>query len=251
VSGYGIVPTSDKGVALSANLITTKQHMVLGALEPYKEATLIKVDPNGGVAGCINVSNQPQAAVEDQSAYLVMQKMDAGTGAMTLKINKIVKEKVTTIKDTARDICKYQKMVVTPICSYLTSNASATSSTGQPTAPPVAKSWALINYENTKEVAVEGEKNISIHEELLPVLKKVFGSQVKVKASEKSMWLTYIFPRLTTRADVEAVQKEYESLGYKITDSSGGDLWVSKVGRTLHMTFSIQNSMLGKLEVMF
>ena len=48
------------------------------------------------------------------------------------------------------------------------------------------------------------------------------------------------FPRPATRADVEIVQKYLEGLGYKTTDSEGGDLWVSKIGLTLHLEFSIQ-----------
>ncbi|MFA5129290.1 MAG: hypothetical protein WC477_00030 [Patescibacteria group bacterium] len=251
ISGYGIAPTSDKGVVVSASLLTTKQHMVMMTMEPYKEATLLKVDANGNAKGCVNVSNDPTVTVEDQSQYLVMQNMDVSTGNMALSINKKVKEKITTIKDTARNICTYQQAVVTPICSYLTSNASGGSSSGQPGTPPTAKTWAQINYNNAKEVAVDGEKNISIHNELLPILNQVYLNQVKVKDSMKSMWLTYIFPRPATRADVEAVQKKYEALGYKIDESDGGTLYVSKVGLTLHMTFSIQNSMMGKLEVLF
>ena len=45
--------------------------------------------------------------------------------------------------------------------------------------------------------------------------------------------------------------KKYEELGYKIDESSGSDLWVSKIGQTLHLTFFIQNFMVGKLEVLF
>jgi hypothetical protein len=69
--------------------------------------------------------------------------------------------------------------------------------------------------------------------------------------SMNSMWLTYIFPRLVTRADVEAVQKKYEAMGYKIDESENGRLYVSKIGLSLHMTFSVTDSMRGKLKVLF
>ena len=243
ISGYGIVPTADKGVAVAASLLTTKQHLVLGSLEPYKEATLIKVDTNGNINGCSNVSNYPQATVEDQSQYLVMQNMAVGTVSdLKLTVNKKVREKVAAIKNTARNICSYKRVTVTPNCSYLATNAAATNA---------AKTWALINYENTQEVSIDGEKNQAIHGELLPLLNQVYNNQVKLKDNMKSMWLTYIFPRLVTRADVEAIQKKYEELGYKIDESSGSDLWVSKIGQTLHLTFFIQNFMVGKLEVLF
>ncbi|MFA7662793.1 MAG: hypothetical protein WCX88_02645, partial [Patescibacteria group bacterium] len=138
-----------------------------------------------------------------------------------------------------------------PACSYLTSNGFTNPTADPTTTTPMAKTWAVINYENTKEVTAEGEKNIAIHNELLPILKQVFGEQVKLKDSMKSMWLDYIFSRTTTRADVEAVQKKYEALGYKIDDSTGGNLWVSKVGQTLHLTFSINSSTIGDVEVLF
>lgn len=243
--GYGLQPTADRGVALAASMITTKEHSVLGSMEPYKEATLIKVDVNGEVNGCATISSHPEATVEDQSSFLVMQNMVV-TGAQegATNINKKVPEKITMAKNTARDICLYQKKSVAPTCSYLTSNTSGAEL-------PKAKTWAVINYENTTAVAAVGDKNKSIHEELLPILNQVFNNQVKLKDSEKSMWLTYIFARQATRTDVEAVQKQLEGMGYKVDESEGGRLFVSRVGRTLHMTFNIQNSMMGKLEVLF
>ncbi|MDP1759970.1 MAG: hypothetical protein Q8L01_00665 [Candidatus Woesebacteria bacterium] len=252
VSGYGVQPTADKGVVVAGSMLTNKQHMVMMSMEPYKEAVLIKVDANGAVAGCVGVSDLLRAAVEDQSQYLVMQNMKVGTTAdLKLNINKKVKEKVSAIKNTARDICQYQKNSVTPLCSYLTSEAAAVPPAGQPAPPPVAKTWALINFENAKAGKIESEKNQTIHDELLPILNQVFNNQVKMTDSMNSMWLAYVFPRPATRADVETVQKKYEALGYKIDESEGGRLFVSKIGLTLHMTFAIQNSMAGKLEVLF
>jgi hypothetical protein len=246
LSGFRISPTVDKGVIVSGSFLTTKMHKVMLSMEPYKEAALIKIDANGVVGGYAGIEDHSEATVEDQSQYLVMQNMDVGSVQDTaLRVNQKVKEKVWTIKDTPRDISAYRKSNVSQMCSYLTSMNAVPS--GQPT----AKTWAQINYDNTKEAVVEGEKNQNIHQELLPILNQVYHNQVKVKDTMKSMWLTYIFSRLTTRADVEAVQKAYEDLGYTVDESTGGNLWVSKVGQTLHMTFSTQDSMVGKLEVLF
>lgn len=252
LSGYHIAPTADKGVIVSGSMLTTKMHRVMLSMEPYKEAILIKVDINGGVSGCAGVTDYRQATVEDQSRYLVTQNMNAGKITdMVLKINKKVKEKVFTIKNTARNICQYKKSVIKPLCSYLSSAPAAFSSSSQSVIPPVAKTWALINFENAKEAKIESTKNQQIHDELLPILNQLFNNQVKMTDSMNGMWLTYYFPRLVTRADVEAVQKYYEGLGYKIDESEGGRLSVSKIGLSLRMTFSIQNSMAGKLEVLF
>lgn len=250
LSGYAVAPTADKGVVVAASLLTTKQHLVLGSLEPYKEAALIKVDANGSINSSVNVSDQPAVTVQDQSQYLVSNSMEVGQAAsMKLNVNQKVKEKVSAIKNIARNICQYKKVTVAPVCSYLASNAADSSASGQNS--PAAKTWAQISYDNAKAGKIESEKNQQIHDELLPILNQIFNSQVKMTDSMSGMWLTYYFPRLVTRADVEAVQKEYAALGYKIDESNGGNLWVSKIGRTLHLTFSIQSSMTGKLEVLF
>ena len=78
----------------------------------------------------------------------------------------------------------------------------------------------MINYQNTKEVAVEGDKNTQVNTELLPILKAIFLNQVKIKDSMKGMWLTYILPRTATRADVETVQKNMKNSDIKSTNLS-------------------------------
>lgn len=253
ISGYDLKPTADKGVVVAGSMLTTKQHMVFQTLEPYKEAALIKVDANGEVNGCVSVITHSEMNLEDQSGYLVMQDMKVGGPEdLKLKINKKVNEKLANAGNTARDICKYQKKSVTPKCSLLASADGSTPTVPGPTATiPTAKTWASINYDNTKEVTAVGEKNKPIHEELLPMLNQVYGNQVKLKDSMTSMWLTYIFSRPVTRADVETIQKYLEGRGYKTTDSEGGDLWVTKIGLTLHLEFDIQDSMMGKMEVRF
>jgi hypothetical protein len=244
LSGYGIRPTADKGVVVTGNVVTTKQHMVMGSLVPYQEAMLMKVDVNGEVRGCASVTDHSEATVEDQSAFLVMQDMDVGASATSaLRIDKKVTDKVATTKNAARAICQYAKASVTPSCSTIMSSGGG--------GAPVAKTWAQINYDNAKEATIGSDRNRQIHEELLPVLKQVFADQVKMTDSMDSMWLTYYFPRLVTRADVETVQAKLVALGYKIDESEGGRLYVSRVGLNMHMTFSVTDPMKGKLEVLF
>lgn len=252
LSGYSLQPTADKGVAVAGSMITNKMHMVMGTLVPYTEAALIKVDANGAANGCVSISNRTGAAIEDQSRYLVTQNMEvAGAENSSLRINKKVKEKVAIAKNAVKIICQYLKNKVTPICSHLTPESSANTPAGQTVTTPVAKTWAEINFENAKEAKIESTKNQGIHDELLPILNKIFNGQVKLTDSMNSMWLTYYFPRPVTRADVETVQKYYEGLGYKIEESEGGRLSVSRIGLTLRFTFSISDSMKGKIEVLF
>ncbi len=252
-SGYALAPTTDKGVVVSGSMLTIKKHLVLLSMEPYKEAALVKVDANGGVGGCAAVSDHPEATLEDQSSYLVMQNMIANVASaenLTLNINKKVKEKVTTTKNTVRDICKYQKNNVTPSCLYLTPGVPVSTPSGE-TTTPVAKTWAEINYDNAAEDTLDGAKATEIHEELLPILNQIFNNKVKMTDSLAGMWLDYIFPRLVTRDDVLTVENYYKGLGYKIDESTGGDLYVSKVGLSLHLDFSINSQLTGKLEVTY
>ncbi|MDP1709403.1 MAG: hypothetical protein Q8L21_00765 [Candidatus Komeilibacteria bacterium] len=249
ITGSDIQATKDGGVAASGRIITTAKHMIMGSLEPWEETVLIKADVNGNVSGAKTVATLAQAALEDQSSYLIMQPMIVKVSSFNLPINKKVTAKVSNIKDLVRTNTAYKSSKVTPSCSYLTDASS--SPAGQSSASPTAKTWSQISFESAKEVAAIGEKNQPVNEELLPILKAVYGDKVKLKDSLPGMWLTYIFTRPTTRADVEVIQKKYEEKGYKITSSEGGDLWVSKIGLTLHLEFSIQNSMAGKLEVLF
>lgn len=250
--GYDIQPTVDGGVVVTGMISTTKEHMVMGSVESYKETILIKADVNGEAGGCAAVTDHPEATIEDQSQYLIMQNMSvAGTKDIALNVNKKVNEKISAVQNIARNICEYQKNNPVPVSSYLNSNIFIPSQTGVPITPPTAKTWAQISFENATEAKIESEKNRKIHEELLPILNKIYNNQVKITDSANSGWMTYIFPRLTTRADVEAVQKYYERLGYKIDESEKGTLNVSKIGLSLRMTFYIDNLMKGKLDVMF
>ena len=250
LSGYSLQPTADKGIVVAGSMLTSKMRKVMGIMTPYKEAALIKINANGIASGCVSVSNRTGAIAEDQSTYLVAQNMTvAGAKNLVLKINKKVKEKTISAKNTVKNICQYLKNKITPTCSHL--NSIVSPSIGQAVATPTAKTWAEINFENAKEAKIESAKNQSIHDELLPSLNQIFNNRVKIIDSMNSMWLTYYLPRPVTRADVEAVQKYYEGRGYKIDESAGGHLYISRVGLALRFTFFINDSMKGKIEVLF
>lgn len=259
--GADIQPTSDKGVAVLGTVETRKQYYYLGSWYPYEETTLIKVDMNGNVVlpravsfeadGYVDVSSEEGVATEDQSSYLISENMSVGAENYKLNVNKKVNEKVSTIKNTVRSIASYKKASVVPVCSYLTSNGGTSSEPGQPGTTPTAKTWAQINYDNAKGDTLDGAKATEIHEELLPILNQIFSNQVKMTDSLAGMWLDYIFPRLVTRDDVLTVENYYKGLGYKIDESTGGDLYVSKVGLSLHLDFSINSQLTGKLEVTY
>jgi hypothetical protein len=246
LSGYDIKSTIDGGVVVAGIAETIKTHMVMGSPESYLEAVLLKVDVNGGAGKCAVVSSYPKAMIEDQSSYLIMQSMDIeGVKDFVPHITKKVSARVKATDSIVRNMCEFQKSTVTPTDSYLSYSKPNT------TTAPVAKTIPQTNYENVKEVNVGSEKNKRIHDELLPALKQVYGDQVKLSDSAGGMWLTYAFPRIPTRADVEAVQKYYEKAGYKIEISEGGTLNVSKVGMSLRLTFYINSTIKGKLDVMF
>jgi len=247
-AGYDIRATRDGGIAMVGRIITNEEHMIMGSLEPWEETFLIKADANGAVSGAKVVADFTQATVEDQSSYLISQNMSVGTEDMQLPINKNVKPVLSNIKNTQRTIVAYAKTKVTPVCSTLNAGSSTLPSSGEGAEPQV-KTYPQINFDNAKEAKIETEKSRQVHSELLPVLQKIFG-KVKMTDNQNGLWLTYYFPRQATVADREAVQKEYLKLGYKVDEAEGGRLTVSKVGVSLRMTFSVNNSMVGKLEVM-
>jgi hypothetical protein len=238
--------TPDGGVAVAGRIVTNARHMVMGSLEPYEEALLIKTDANGNVAGTAYGAAEPLIEGADQSRYVVMRDMSVRAEDAKAAMSASVKPKVTAIKNTARSIAAARTARVTPACSLL---AAASSTAGGSGAAPTAKTWAEINYESAREGEIETEKSREIHNELLPTLNELFGRQVKMTDNTSGLWLSYFFPRIPTRADVEAVQRMYEGLGYKIDESDGGTLAVSKIGRSLRLTFSTASAMVGKLEV--
>ncbi|MDD4412640.1 MAG: hypothetical protein PHR00_03265 [Patescibacteria group bacterium] len=248
LTGYDLKPTSDKGVIVSGKIETTKMYFYINNWYPYNEAILIKVDANGGIASCASISDQSKAIVQDQSSYLVMQDMKVGSEDLKLKINKTVKPKITNIKNTVRDICQYKNNNIKSVCSYINSPSIAAPLINQTGVIPAVKTWAQINFDNAQEGKIETDKSQQINDELLPILKQVFG-QVKMVDNMSGLWLTYKFPRLVTRADVEVIEKKYMELGYKIEESVGGILNVSKIGRSLRFNFSVTNPMEGKLEL--
>ncbi|HAI98795.1 TPA: hypothetical protein DCL30_04665 [Candidatus Peribacteria bacterium] len=251
-AGYDIRPARDGGVVVSGRVVTTEQHMIMGSLEPYEEALLVKADINGNVSGAGVVTDGAQAIAGDVSSYLIMQNMTVRTEDLKLPINKSVGSDVSDIEDKQRTIVAYAHASVKPVCSSLKAGGSgAPSAAAGQDAQPQAKGWPQISFESAAEAKIETEKSRTIHAELLPILKKVYADQVKMIDNTSGLWLTYSFPRQATVADREAVQKAYEKLGYKVDESEGGHLTVSKVGLSLRMTFSINNAMKGKLEVMW
>jgi len=251
-TGRDIQATSDGGVALTGRIVTNEKHMIMGSPEPYEETFLIKADTNGNVSGANVVTPITQAEVMDQSSYLIMQDMHVLSEDMTLPVNKNVKATVSNIKYLQRTIAPHAKTTVTPVCSTLNTGTPGTpSSPGQGGTAPQAFSYPQIKYDTVKEAKIETEKSRQINDELFPILQKVFNNQVKMTDNMSGLWLTYIFPHQATVADREAVQAEYVKLGYKVDEAVGGLLTVSKIGLSLRMTFSINNAMVGQLEVLF
>ncbi len=235
-------------MAAAGRIVTTEEHMVMGSLEPYEEAFLVKADVNGNVNGAKIVTDGAKAAAEDQSSLILMQAMNASTEDIKLPINKAVNAKVSNIENLTRIIVPPASKKVTQVCAAA-SRDSLSPASGE-NAAPTAGTWAQINYESAKEAKIETEKSRQVHAELLPILQKIYNNQVKMTDNTSGLWLTYYVPRQTTRADVEAVEKAYVALGYKVDESEGGHLNVSRVGISLRMTFSVNNAMVGKIEVM-
>jgi len=230
--------------------VTDEQHMIMGSLEPYEDTVLIKADANGNVLGATSLTASRQGTVADESSFLIMRNMSVGTEEVNVPIIKQVKPSVTNIDDKQRSITAHAKTNVTKNCSLLNTGRAAGRRSSRQGAVPQATTYPQIKYDSATEAKIETEKSRQVHAELLPILLKIFNNQVKMTDNTSGLWLTYFFPRQVTVADREAVQKAYVDLGYKVDEAEEGLLHVSKVGISLRMTFSVNNSMVGKLEVM-
>ena len=88
------------------------------------------------------------------------------------------------------------------------------------------------------------------HEEILPVFKKVFGDEVKLKEDFGGMILTYVVNRVITSDDVTAIRTELEAGGeYEARDVSAKQLTMMKVGRTLTISFRLDDEQEATIDV--
>ncbi len=134
-----------------------------------------------------------------------------------------------------------------------------TTPTGSVAASPTATPNPIEVYFNkATDPAIQGAKAKTVDAELRPILATVFNKVVDDKTvvgvklqEEFGPMLTYAFNRVVTAADMSAVQKALEGLGFKMIDSSAKIITMSQIGKTWVMTFGIDNQQKATLDVTF
>lgn len=245
--GNSIKIANDQGIIIAGVHSTDVVCAIEFGIKIYcNDALFIKLDVNGNLADNPGlVSEHTSVSQRDLSQYIVLKNQKPVIQDYELRIVPNQKSLIATKRPKATtSLSAFKENTVTLNKQYL-------SSMPNPQNPPQTKTQAEINYENAKEGTIQNEKSRQIHEELVAILNKLFNNQVKLTDNFGGTMLEYTFPRLVTRDDVVAVQNYYQKLGYKIDESHGGVLYVSKIGRMLHLLFSVRDKMAGKLEVTY
>lgn len=116
-----------------------------------------------------------------------------------------------------------------------------------------------IAFEKARDVEITAEKAKALDAVLRPVLKSVFDtvdekgqpiSGVKMK-EEFGPMLTYVFNRMVTEAERDAVITGLEEVGVKVVDRTEKVITVQKNGAMWVITFYLNNEQKAGLEITF
>jgi hypothetical protein len=214
----------------------------------FQDSLLIKLDVNGNATNDQRmISDFTDISIKDVGSFLVLKDFTPSVASLSLKIDKRVQPKTPSLKTKTLDICA----VAINRAEFISTNSLPKLIISQ--IPPKTKSWAEINYEsaeNTEEIKPVFKVATQIHQELLPILNKVFNDEIKLK-KDVSGGLEYVFGRLVTINDMAPVQHYLEGLGYKTYLAEGDQLVMMKIGRTLTLTFSLKEKTIGTLFVTY
>ncbi|MDD5438478.1 MAG: hypothetical protein PHC70_05040 [Patescibacteria group bacterium] len=255
VTNFVLKPTSDNGAILAGeyepNVIKS---VVFGNKTYYMDGLLIKLDASGNTkngAGWI-VDYNGKIVTETMTPYVTSNNLSAQVGSYKAKF-----------VDRKPEFSLYKKSKVTTYAAFNSSKstlcpqAPAVSANGSPlqnstSTSDAQRTWPQINYERAVPGELVNEKSRILDGELMPILNRLFGNHVKMTDNMDGALLHYVFDRQVVQDDRQAVKKYLEGLGYKTQDEEGVyQLTMSKTGYFLIMTFSINNTNKGFMEVTY
>lgn len=152
-------------------------------------------------------------------------------------------------KTTVAAIFKSSKNTACPVSPKI--SASDTPLQNSTSTSSAERTWPQINYEKAIPVEPANGKSQTINNEILPILNQLYNNQVKLTDNMSGSMLDYIFNRIVTKDDKAAVKKYLEGLGYKTQDETEYQLTMYKVGYFLNLTFSLNNTNKGFLEITY
>ncbi len=234
--GFDIKSTPDQGIVIAGlHRNSTVREVNYGQTLYYDDALLVKLDANGNAG--VNyglISDYSAISAEDISAYITVADF-------TLEIEN---DNELTINQQNPNILSVNTKMKN-LCALKNYEAAICPSESQ------VKTWAQINFKNTKKInKVAKGKSQEVHDEILPILERVF-KDVKLIDNIGGFSMEYVVGRLVTQADIEAVQKELEALGYTTYEKDIDQLIMKKIGIMLVVRFSTNDRLRGIITVSF
>lgn len=236
--GFDVKATPDQGVVIAGlQRNSTVREVNHGQTFYNDDALLVKLDVNGNTGPAERdglISDYSAITSEDISAYIKVADFTTEiSNDNELTINQ-QNPKISSTNVKIKDLCAL-KNYETAFCPL----------------KPQATTWAQTNFKNTKKIdAIAKGKSQKIHEEILPILERVFGD-VKITDNIGGFSLEYVVGRLVTQEDIKAVQKELEDLGYTTYEKDTDQLIMKKIGAMLVVGFSMNDRLRGIITVSF
>ena len=253
-TNYVLKATADSGAIIAGEYETkVVQSVILSSITYYKDGFLIKLDASGNVKNDNNwlTNYNDKIITEMMTPYATSNELNGQINSYKVNLTNrnpefslYKKEKITTYapfsssKDISSPVSPLVSAHETPLVN---SNLSSTAE----------RTWPQINYEKAVSVETINDKSKTIHNEFLPILNQLYDSQVKLTDNMGGSMLYYMFSRIVTEDDKAAVKEHLEGLGYKTQDETAYQLMMYKVGYFLTITFSLNNTNKGFLEVTY
>lgn len=250
VYGCGVHATADDGLIIGGSYNTSVLSYSNSMGQGYFQDTLlVKLDANGQAAGDSGmIANYTDFSSKDIGSFLALKDFPPVVKSFSLKIDKKVQPKTPVV------VTKVIELAPALVNNVETANpAVVTPRSGNNQPPPVANTWAEINYNQapaTVEIKPIYKSAIEVNQEVLPALQEIFANEVKLNG-DVFFGLEYTFNRLVTVNDKTALQKYLEGRGYKTYLAEGDQLIMMKIGRTLTVTFSFSDKTKGTIYITY
>jgi hypothetical protein len=251
ITNYVLKPTADQGAIIAGEYETKViQSVIAESKTYYKDGFLIKFDASGNVKNDTSwITNyNGKVAMELLTSYatsndLIVQAEPYELGLTDRKPEFSLYKKSKTATYASFKSLNYTLCPVAPEISETPQNS--------PNNLTEQKTWPEINYEKAVSVEPINDKSKTINDEMLPILNQLYNNQVKLTDNMGGAMLDYIFSRVVTSDDKTAVKNYLAGLGYKMEDETVYQLTMYKVGYFLTLTFSIDNTNKGFLEITY
>ncbi|MDP2944601.1 MAG: hypothetical protein Q8N57_03495 [bacterium] len=253
ITNYVLKATTDNGTIVAGEYETNVVKSVMfGSKIYYKDGFLMKLDASGNVKGDTWLANYDKNVItEIMTPYAATNDLTVAVTPYPIVLTNRQPEfsLYKKTKTTVLAAFKSSKNTACPILLKISANSNPLQNSTSTS--NVERTWPQINYEKAVPVEPASGKSQVIHNELLPILNQLYNNQVKLTDNMSGMMLDYIFNRIVTADDKAEIKKYLEGLDYKTQDETEYQLTMYKVGYFLNLTFSLNNTNKGFLEITY